>query len=137
VSNPPPDAADKILEAFKPLADAAQAVLDHQWKDTSIGVQAIRATLAWFFAGSEGLPKTTTFDERMTLCRYSEYLVKREWASMTGEEPESYKGRYVLMAAATDDGTAFGYFRESEEAARAIVDRVMAARAAAHKGGAL
>ncbi|NPT59712.1 hypothetical protein [Paraburkholderia elongata] len=86
-------------------------------------LQAAEAHAAWAYA-EEGHGLNSTFNERMELCNYAEFLTNNALALMRGEElPAEYEGipRIVVRF-------PLAYLdRADAEQARASVDRLLAA----------
>lgn len=83
---------------------------------------ACEATLAWFWAEHE-MPKTMTFQDRMELCNYSEWITEQ---AVHGSNGEAYKGVPRVFA-----WPRVEISREDQEQAQARVDRVLASYRAA------
>ncbi|MDQ7981914.1 hypothetical protein QYH69_32340 [Paraburkholderia sp. SARCC-3016] len=86
-------------------------------------LQAAEAHAAWAYA-EEGHGLVSTFNERMELCNYAEYLTNKALAIMRGEPlPETHEGvprivvRFPLV----------GISRVDESEIRSSVDRLLAA----------
>lgn len=86
-------------------------------------LQAAEAHAAWAYA-EEGHGLNSTFNERMELCNYAEFLTNNALALMRGETlPKEYKGvpRIVVRFPLA------GIERIEESEIRASVDRLLAA----------
>ncbi len=58
-------------------------------------LEACQAQEAWFKSEREGLPKSTTFHERMDLCSYCEYMTAKALAKVAGkpfDKKEEWEG---------------------------------------------
>ncbi len=92
---------------------------------------ACEACAAWHWAERECPQHTTTFQERVDLCNYAEWLTLKALAAALGNEPTAnYEGLLRVYM----DGTSY---RPTSDDTQAVVDRIIAAyRKTITKGGA-